>query len=92
MHFTPAPGYVPPAPGYAPPAPGYVPSAPGYAPPAPSQAPAAPSQQKVSSDRFVLLFYQTNTCNTVECLIFAITLLREFREAPSIRQNKIRQI
>ena len=29
---------------------------------------------------------------TVECLIFARTLLREFREAPWIRQNKTRQI
>ena len=29
---------------------------------------------------------------TVECLIFARTLLREFREASSIRQNKTRQI
>ena len=30
--------------------------------------------------------------NTVECLFFARTLLREFREAPWIRQNKTRQI
>ena len=29
---------------------------------------------------------------TVECLIFARTLLREFREAPLIRLNKTRQI
>ena len=28
----------------------------------------------------------------VECLIFARTLLREFHEAPQIRQNKARQI
>ena len=30
--------------------------------------------------------------HTVERLIFARTLLREFREVPSIRQNKTRQI
>ena len=30
--------------------------------------------------------------NIVECLIFARTLLRKFREAPWIRQNKTRQI
>ena len=30
--------------------------------------------------------------NTVECLIFMRILLREFREAPWIHQNKTRQI
>ena len=41
---------------------------------------------------YIKYFIITTIIITVQCLIFARTLLHEFCESPSIRQNKTRQI